>query len=100
VGIPVGHYRVKAEQFPHIVFQELSTAYDFASGRAWREITEVLVEHFTQEPFCETLEKLKLALLRNKINFTTTTVWHQEGEIIQTSFNFAITRKMESELDD
>ena len=94
-GIPVAHYKAQLTEFPYIVFRELGTRYNNASGNSWREVISVGVDHFTKTAFDETLDKLKRALLKNKVNFTTATIWYEDDEIIQTSFDFAIARDME-----
>ena len=94
-GIPVAHYKTQLTERPYIIWRELATRYDFAGGRAWREITDVSVDHFTNEEWDATVDKLKIALLKHKINFTTAIIWYEDDEIIHTQFDFAIAREME-----
>ena len=94
-GIPVAHYKTRLTERPYIIYREFSTSYNFASGNAWREVEAVGVDHYTEKEFDETLVKLKKALLKRKINFTTATIWDEENEIIQTSFDFSISRELE-----
>ncbi|MCL2215771.1 MAG: hypothetical protein FWB91_01995 [Defluviitaleaceae bacterium] len=93
VGITVSHYEANLDTFPYIVFQELGTSYSLASGRIWREVTRVRVEYFTKDEWDKTLDALKIALLRKKINFTTATIWYEDTKVICTSFDFSIARE-------
>ena len=94
-GIPVAHYKAQMTEHPYIVFRGLGTRYSHASGTSWREIRGVGVDHYTKTPFDETVDKLIIALLENKINFTTAEIWYEEDEVIQTSFDFSISRELE-----
>jgi len=95
-GITVFHYEASLENLPYISFIETGTSYNYSSGRAWREITNVIVDHLTQEEFGgESLELLKKALLKNKVNFTTSTIYYEDLKVIHTIFTFSIVRDME-----
>ena len=94
-GIPVAHYKAQITEYPYIVFRELGTRYNHASGNAWRELTSVSIDHFTQRLFDPTLDKLKISLLAKKINFTTVTIWYEDDELIHTQFDATIVRDME-----
>jgi len=94
-GIPVAHYKAQLTEYPYTVFRELGTRYNHASGNAWRELTSVGIDHFTKTAFDPTLDKLKIALLKRKINFTTVTIWYEDDEIIHTQFDATIVRDME-----
>jgi len=97
VGIPVAHFEIRETEYSYIIFQEYSTSYTFASGNAWREITRISVDHFSKTIGDSTLEKLKLVLLKNKINFTTVTMYYPEGKIIHTQFDLSIARDIRDE---
>ena len=94
-GIPVAHYKTQLTEYPYIIYRETGTSYNIASGKAWREIITVSVDHITKIEFDPSLEKLKLALLKNKIMFTTATVWYEADELIETQIDFTISREME-----
>ena len=96
-GIPVAHYKTQLTEYPYIIWRELSALYNFAGGKAWREITNVSVDHFTDEEWDASLDKLKIALLKNNIKFTTATIWYEDDEIIQTSFDLSISRELDIE---
>ena len=95
-GITVSHYEADLDKFPYIVYQELSTGHSNASGKNWREVTRVNVEHFTKKEWDPSLEKLKLALMENRINFTTTTNYFTDTKVINTVFDLTIARDMEA----
>jgi len=95
VGIPVSHYEANLDNFPYIVFQELGTSYSLASGKIWREVIRVGLEHFTKEEWDESLDALKSALLKRKIIFTTVTIWYEDKKVICTPFEFSIVREWE-----
>jgi len=97
VGIPVAHYKAHLTEYPYMVFREIGTTYNHASGNAWRELTHVGVDHFTNIEWDETVEKLKLVLLKKKINFTTAIIWYEDDEVIHTSFDLTIARDLEVE---
>jgi hypothetical protein len=94
-GIPVAHYKAQLTEYPYIVFRELGTRYNHASGNAWRELTDISIDHFTQQAFDPTLDKLKIVLLAKKINFTTVTIWYEDDETIHTQISAIIMRDME-----
>ena len=95
VGIPVAHYKAQLTEYPYIVFRELGTRYNHASGNAWRELTSVSIDHFTKQAFDPTLDKLKKSLLAKRINFTTATIWYEDDETLHTQFDATIVRDME-----
>ena len=94
-GIPVAHYKIKLTEYPYIVWRELATSNNHASGNAWREVISVSIDHFTKKAFDPSVDKLKLALLRHKISFTTAVIWYEDDELIQTQFTLSIARKWE-----
>ena len=94
VGIPVGHYETKKEEFPRIVFQELSTSYDTASGKAYRENTRVDITHYTQTGLDPTLDKLKEILLKNNIGFNIVTAFDEDSKVIINQFDATITKSL------
>jgi hypothetical protein len=98
VGIPVAHYETLLTEFPYIIYRELNSSYNHASGRAWREVTNVSVDHFTKKEWDTTLDQLKLLLLQNKINFTTVTLFYEEDKVIHTQFDFAIAQVIDMEV--
>ena len=93
-GVPVAHYKTQLTERPYIVWHELATRYDFAGGGAWRETTDVSVDHFTDDEWDETVDRLKSALLRHKIMFRTTVIWYEDDEIIHTQFDFSVSREI------
>lgn len=95
VGIPVGHYEAHLDNLPYISYQEMDGSYAVASGKVWRETTKVIIDHLTKDEWDESLERLKKALLKNKIIFTFTTNWYEDLKIIHTQINLAIARDME-----
>ena len=95
VGIPVGHYEIQQEKHPYIIYQELATSYKWASGQVLQENVKVEIVHFTEHEFCPTLEKLKLALLKNKIGFNIAHGYDPEEKDIINQFDLTITRDLE-----
>lgn len=94
-GIPVAHYKTQLTEYPYIIFREYGDTYQHASGNAWRELTGVVVDHYTKTEWDDTVDKLKKALLKRKINFTTVVIWYEDDEVIQTQFDLTIAREME-----
>jgi len=94
VGLPIVHYEARMTKSSYIVYRELGTSYSFASGRAWRETIRVSIDHFTKKEWDETLDKLKLVLLKNKINFSTVTMYYEDEKTIHTQFDLSIARDM------
>jgi len=95
VGIQTAHFKTNLTKFPYITFRETTGGNSHASGIAWRETTSVALDHFTKAEYCKTLETLKKILLKNKINYTFTTIWYEQDEIIHTAFDIAISRDLE-----
>jgi len=82
VGIPVSHYEGELDEYPYIVYQEFSTAYDTASGKAYKERTRSEVVHYTKMEFDPTFELLKNVLLKNDLNFIVATTFDRESKVI------------------
>ena len=101
VGIPVSHYDVELENYPYIAYQELSTTYKYASGRAIREDIRVDVAHLTKQEFDPTLERLKAVLHKHKIGFTIFHVYDPDPKFkdIINRFELTIYRDLESETE-
>ena len=95
VGIPVSHYEGELDEYPYIVYQEFSTAYDTASGKVYRERTRVEITHYTKAEFDPTLDNLKGVLLKNDLNFTVATTFDRESKVISNRIEVAITQEME-----
>ena len=93
--IPVAHYETELEKYPYIVYQELTTSYQYSSGQPWREDIAVEVVHFTEKEFDSTLETLKEKLLENKINFTIAHGYDAAEKVIMNQFTFTITKELE-----
>ena len=91
VGIPVGHYEAHLDSFPYISYMETASSYSHTSGFAWRESVDVVVNHLTKDEWDPTLDKLKNALLKNKIGFITSTVWYEDLRVIHTVIQLTIS---------
>jgi hypothetical protein len=94
-GIPVAHYETELEEYPYIIYQELTTSYTWASGRTLRENVKVEVVHFTKTEFDPSLEILKAVLLKNKLGFTIATAFDPDAKNIINQFEITITRDRE-----
>jgi len=93
--IPVGHYETELESFPYIIYQELSTTYNYGSGKPIAEKINLEVVHFTKKEFCPSLEKLKNVLHKHKIGFSIATAYDHEAKNIINQFEIAIKRDLE-----
>jgi len=98
-NIPVGHYAISPTSFPYIVYQELSTTYDYTSGRPRAEKINLEVVHFTKKEFCPSLEKLKSVLHKHKIGFNIATAYDHETKNIINQFELTIKRNLEGEYE-
>lgn len=94
VDIPIGHYETELEKFPYIIYQELSTSYDYASGIAIAEKINLEVVHFTKKEFCPSLEKLKEVLHKHKIGFNIATAYDHEPKNIINQFEITIKKNL------
>ena len=95
--IPVGHYETDLEEYPYIIYQEVSTSYLWRSGIPTREDTKVEVIHFAKAEFDPSLERLKSVLLKNKIGLTVATAFYPENKTIVNMLDVTISREMEIE---
>ena len=94
-GIPVWHYEAQQEDKPYIVYQEVATRDDYASGQPIRESTKVEIVHFTDREFDPSLEWLKEALRWHKIPFTVAHGFDTENKNIISQFEVTIYKDLE-----
>jgi len=91
VGIHVGHYEVDIKRSPpYIVYSELNTNYDYASGRPRIEKIRIEVLHISKDEFDPSLANLKNLLHKHKISFDIATEFHYERKNIINSFELTI----------
>ena len=95
-GCPVARYEIRETKFPYIVYSELDMKYNHASGRAWREVTRVAADHYSKTLDDPSAEDLKMILLRNRIGFTVTVIYHPADKIVQSAFELFIVRELEA----
>ena len=95
VGIPVSHYEIDSENYPYILYQELTTSYKWASGQVSQENIKVEIVHFTKKEFDPSLERLKQVLHKHKIGFTIAHGYDPEQKDIINQFDLIISRDME-----
>ena len=94
IGVPVGHYEAHLDTFPYISYMETSSSYNHTSGFAWRETIDVVINHLTQEEWDPSLDALKTVLLKNKIGFTTSTVWYEDIRVIHTIIQLTLSHDL------
>jgi hypothetical protein len=96
VGIPVAHYETELTERPYIVYQELFTSYDWASGCTVTEKIKCEVVHVSKTEFDPTFEILKKILLEAKIGFSIETVFELDKKDILNNFDLTISRDREA----
>lgn len=94
-NIPVWHYEAELEEPPYIVYQELSTTYDNASGRPFEEYIRLEVVHFTKDGLCPSLKRLKDLLFENKIGFSIAHGYDKATKTIINQLEITIRRRLD-----
>ncbi|MCL2248672.1 MAG: hypothetical protein FWC13_05335 [Oscillospiraceae bacterium] len=98
--IPVWHYEATLEEYPYIVYQELTTDFSWASGKPYEEHTQIAVEHYTKNEFDPSLERLKRLLIKNKVPFTISTAYNHETKVILNQFSLKIKHEWKDTDDE